>query len=208
MTDFKRTVTGPWVWLIAGFLLLVSLPVVADPSASSTVKSASERMLSALESRRAEIERDPSKIYGLVDQILVPHFDFDMITRAAVGRHWGRASAAQQKALVEGFQQLLIRTYAKALLNYSGEEIRYFPERPGPKSTVVVPTEVREPGANPIPIEYRLYNRGGHWKVYDVKIDNVSLVSNYRSSFRSQIRQYGIDGLISRLNEMNRKGQG
>jgi phospholipid transport system substrate-binding protein len=194
--------------LLAGVLLLASLPAAADSGASAAVKSASERMLSALEGQRSAIERNPARIYGLVQRILVPHFDFEKITRAAVGKHWSEASPAQQKALIEGFQQLLIRTYAKALLSYSGEEIRYLPEKPGPKSTVVVPTEVREPGSNPVPIEYKLYRDGQDWKVYDVKIDNVSLVSNYRSSFNSQIRQKGIDGLISRLSEMNAKGQG
>jgi phospholipid transport system substrate-binding protein len=203
----NRVTKGLWV-LLAGFLLLASLPAAADSGASAAVKSASERMLSALEARRSEVERNPARIYSLVNRILVPHFDFEKITRAAVGKYWSQASPAQRKALIEGFQQLLIRTYAKALLNYSGEEIRYLPEKPGPKSTVVVPTEVREPGSKPVPIEYKLYKDGKDWKVYDVKIDNISLVSNYRSSFKSQIRQRGIDGLISRLSEMNAKGQG
>ena len=207
MKGFKRQAIS-FFFLCAGLLLLGGLPAAADGSASATVKSASERMLAALEGQRSAIERNPSKIYGLVNQILVPHFDFEKITKGAVGKHWSKASPAQQKALIEGFQQVLIRTYAKALLSYSGEKIRYLPEKPGKKSTVVVPTEVREPGAAPIPIDYKLYKKGGSWKVYDVRIDNVSLVSNYRSSFNSQIRQNGIDGLISRLGEMNAKGQG
>jgi phospholipid transport system substrate-binding protein len=139
---------------------------------------------------------------------VVPQFDFNKITKAAVGKHWSKATPAQQRALTQGFQEVLVRTYAKALLNYSGQEIRYLPEKPGAKSTVVVPTEVREAGAQPIPIDYRLYRKGGSWKVFDVKIDNVSLVSNYRSSFNSQIRRDGIDGLIKRIDEMNAKGQG
>jgi phospholipid transport system substrate-binding protein len=194
--------------LLAGMLLLGSQSAAAAESASAMVKTTSERMLSALEGQRASIERNPGRIYGLVDRILVPHFDFEKITRGAVGRHWGSASPAQRKALTEGFQQVLIRTYAKALLSYSEENIRFLPERPGPRSTVVVPTEVREPGGKPIPIDYKLYKAGSAWKVYDVTIDNVSLVANYRSSFNAQIRQYGIDGLISRLKEMNLKGQG
>jgi len=195
--------------LLAGMLLLGSLPAAAAESASAMVKTTSERMLSALEGQRAAIERNPGRIYGLVDRILVPHFDFEKITRAAVGKHWGSATPAQRKALTEGFQQVLIRTYAKALLSYSGEDIRFLPERRGHGgSTVVVPTEVRESGGKPIPIQYKLYKTGGSWKVYDVTIDNVSLVANYRSSFNAQIRQYGIDGLISRLNEMNQKGRG
>lgn len=207
MKKFNPVTAGLWV-LVAGFLLAGSLSVSADSGASAMVKSTSERMLSALKSQRSAIESNPAKIYGLVDKILVPKFDFNMITKAAVGKHWSKATPAQQKALTEGFQQVLIRTYAKALLNYSGEQIRYLPEIPGRSGTVVVPTEVSEAGAKPIPIDYRVHNKSGSWKVYDVKIDKVSLVSNYRSSFNSQIRKDGIDGLIKRLDEMNAKGQG
>jgi phospholipid transport system substrate-binding protein len=207
MKGFNRVTAGLRV-LVAGFALAGSLSVLADSGASAMVKSTSERMLSALDSQRSTIKSNPAKIYGLVDQILVPKFDFEMITKAAVGKHWSKATPAQQKALTNGFQQVLIRTYAKALLNYSGEKIRYLPEKPGRSGTVVVPTEVSEAGAKPIPIDYKVHNKRGSWKVYDVKIDKVSLVSNYRSSFNSQIRKDGIDGLIKRLDEMNAKGQG
>jgi len=206
MNGFNHLITGLWI-LCAGFLLFGSPPATAQSSASATVKSASERMLAALESQRATIERNPTKIYGLVDRILVPHFDFEKMTRAAVGKHWSTATAAQRKALTEGFQQLLIRTYAKTLLGYSGEEIRYLPEKRGSHATVVVPTEVREPGGNPTAIDYALYKTGGSWKVVDVKVDNISMVMNYRGTFNDQIRKKGIDGLINRLGEMNAKGR-
>lgn len=206
MKGFNRA-AAVLVILLAG-LLLGNLTARADTGATEMVKRTSDRMLSALEGQRAAIERDPRKIYGLVDEILVPHFDFEKITQAVVGPHWNSATEAQRKALIEGFQQVLIRAYAKALLNYSGQEIRYLPESPGPRSSVLVSTQVREPGANPIAIDYRLYKKGGSWKVYDVKIDNVSLVLNYRSSFQAQIRQKGLDGLIDRLGEMNATGQG
>jgi phospholipid transport system substrate-binding protein len=207
MRGFNRAAAILWV-VIAGGLLTGSMSVAADSGATALVKRTSERMISALESQRSAIERNPSKINALVDRIVVPQFDFNKITKAAVGKHWNKATPAQQRALTQGFQEVLVRTYAKALLNYSGQEIRYLPEKPGAKSTVVVPTEVREAGAQPIPIDYRLYRKGGSWKVFDVKIDNVSLVSNYRSSFNSQIRRDGIDGLIKRIDEMNAKGQG
>lgn len=207
MNRFNRTLTGLWV-VCVGFLLLGDVSAAAGPSATAAVKETTKRLLTALESQRAVLERNPERIYDLVDEILVPHFDFRKITQAAVGRrHWGKASGDQRQALTEGFQQLLIRTYAKALLNYSGQKIRYLSERPGcRKSTAVVSSEVREPGAGFIPIDYKLYNRHGRWKVYDVKIDNVSLVLNYRRIFGTQIGREGIDGLISRLRKMNARG--
>jgi len=148
-------------------------------------------------------------IYGMIDTIVAPHFDFERITQGAVGQYWKKASPAQQRDLVNRFKQVLVRTYARSLLNYSGEEIRYLPLRPGSRSnTVTVSTEVSEPGGAPIPIDYRMYNNGSGWKVYDVVINNASLVGNYRSSFSAEIRQKGVDGLITKLGDMNSKGQG
>jgi len=190
------------------FLLIGNAPASAG-GATALVKDASERMLSALEARRSEIDRNPKMIYSLVEGILVPHFDFDKITQVAVGKSWSQATPQQQKTLITEFREILIRTYAKSLLNYSGQEIRYLPEKPGRQpSTVTVSTEVREAGSPPIPVDYRLFKKGGNWKVYDVVIDRVSLVANYRSSFSAQIRQGGLDGLISRLEAMNAKGEG
>jgi len=198
--------------LFAGMVLwlLTGAGMAASPDmASALVKDTSQRMLATLEKRRAEVDRDPTLIYKLVQEILVPHFDFERITQAAVGRYWTQATPAQQQALTNGFRELLIRTYAKALLRYSGQEIRYLPVRPGSDaSSVTVSSEIVQAGAAPLPIDYKLYLKGGAWKVYDVVIDNVSLVTNYRGSFAAQIRQGGIDGLVQRLGEMNAKGAG
>lgn len=196
-------------WLLLLVLLFPGAPLAAEDMATALVRDTSERMLSALEKRRAEIDRNPSLIYRLVDDILVPHFDFEKITRAAVGAHWRKATPAQRSALTDAFRELLIRTYAQTLLNYSGQDIRYLPVRPGHrKNMVTVSTEVREPGGPRLPVDYRMYLKDGAWKVYDVVIDHVSLVSNYRSTFDTHIRRSGIDSLIARLNEMNRKGEG
>lgn len=181
----------------------------AQDEATALVKRTSERMLSTLQARRAEVDRNPSLIYGMVDSIVAPHFDFERITQGAVGQYWRQASPNQQKALVDAFKQVLIRTYARSLLNYSGQEIRYLPVRPGSRdSTVTVSTEVQDSGGPPVPVDYRLYNNSGRWKVYDVVIDNASLVGNYRSSFAAEVRRGGIDGLIAKLGDMNSKGQG
>jgi len=196
--------------LIALMTLATGASAFAAPDeATDLVKRTSERMLSTLQARRTEVDRDPSLIYGMIDTILAPHFDFERITQGALGQHWRQASPEQQRKLVDGFKQVLVRTYARSLLSYSGQEIRYLPLKPGSKSnTVTVSTEVRDRGAAPIPVDYRMYNSGGGWKVYDVVINNASLVGNYRSSFSTEIRLSGIDGLISKLGDMNRKGQG
>jgi len=183
--------------------------LAAQDEATALVKSTTDRMLTTLQARRAEVDRNPAMIYGMIDTIVAPHFDFDKITQGALGQYWRQASADQQRKLVDRFKQVLVRTYARSLLNYSGQEIRYLPLKPGSKSnTVTVSTEVRESGAAPIPIDYRMYNNGSGWKVYDVVINNASLVGNYRSSFAAEIRQKWVDGLIGKLGDMNNKGQG
>ena len=109
--------------------------------------------------------------------------------------------------MVTEFRQLLVRVYAKALLNYSGQKIRYLPLRAGRRAgEVTVHTEVREAGGPPIPVNYRLYLKNGAWKVYDISIDGISLVANYRSSFAAEIRRKGVDSLIETLKARNADG--
>ena len=182
--------------------------LAASDEATALVKSTAERMLATLQARRAEVDRSPSLIYGMIEDIVAPHFDFQRITQGAVGQHWRQATPAQQRQLVDGFKQVLVRTYARSLLSYSGQEIRYLPAKPGSRpATATVSTEVRESGSAPIPVDYRMYESGAGWKVYDVVINNASLVGNYRSSFDNEIRQRGVDGLVAKLAEMNSKGQ-
>lgn len=193
-----------WLVLFAGTTLAAS-----PDMASALVKDTSERMIKTLEQRRAEIDRDQTLIYKLVGEILVPHFDFQGITQSAVGRHWGETTPAQRQTLTLAFQELLVRTYAKALLRYTGEEIRFLPVRPGSNAeSVTVSSQVIQAGAPPLAIDYKLHHKGGAWKIHDVSVDGVSLMTNYRSDFAAKIRQGGIDGLVQRLNEMNRKVSG
>ncbi len=175
--------------------------------ASALVKNTTDRMLAALKDRKAELDASPQIIYGLVDEIVLPHFDFERITGSAMGRYWRDASTEQRQALINAFRQMLVRTYARALLTYSGQEIRMLPLRPGKRpEQVTVRTQVNEAGGPDIPIDYQLYLKDDAWKVFDISIDGVSLVANYRSSFAAQIRRNGINGLIQALEARNVSG--
>ena len=175
-----------------------------DATATALVERTADDMLQTLQARRAEIDSDPALIYQLVGERLAPHFDFERITRSAVGRDWRKATPEQQQALIDQFRELLVRTYGKALLRYDGQEILYQPAKAGTREgTVVVPTEVRAPGAPPIPIDYRMHSLDGDWQVYDLVIDNISLISSYRGQFRTTISRNGIDGLIAELKAKN-----
>jgi len=192
------------IGLMLGLALLGAVRADTPDMASALVKNTTDRMLRVLEKRRAEIEARPQIIYELVDQIIVPNFDFERITQYAMGRFWRQAGAGQRQALVEEFRRLLVRTYARALLNYSGQEIRIRPLRPGSREgQILVHTEVNEPGGPTVPIDYQMYLKEGAWKVYDVIINGVSLVANYRGSFAEEIRRGGIAGLIQTLKNRN-----
>ncbi|HIP53303.1 MAG TPA: ABC transporter substrate-binding protein [Chromatiales bacterium] len=190
-------------WATVSFALAETGPA-DDPK--EMVRQTIERMLALLEERRPEMEKSPGRIYGVVDEVVVPKFDFKRISRYALGRYWRRATPEQRKAFTDEFKNLLIRTYATSLLNYTGQKIEYLPTRPGKNpDSVTVMTVVREEGGPKVPINYRLHRVEGKWLVYDVVIDGVSLVSNYRSSFASKIRRVKIDGLIVQLRQKNQQ---
>jgi phospholipid transport system substrate-binding protein len=177
------------------------------PAPQALVKTASDEMLAALKTNKEDIEADSTKIYPLVESILLPHFDFEKMSKLALGKNWRVATDAQQARFIEEFRLLLVRTYATALLEYSNEEIRMLPFRDDVSTKrVTVPMEVVQPAGPAIPMALSLYETDDmSWKVYDVKIDGISLVTNYRSSFATEIRQGGMDKLIESLAERNAK---
>jgi phospholipid transport system substrate-binding protein len=144
------------------------------------------------------------RIYELVDAKVLPHFDFRQMTQLAVGRNWARATPEQQQRLTDEFRALLVRTYAASLSSVADYKIDFKPlrMRPGDED-VTVNTEVSKPGAPPITIDYRMQKQATGWKVYDVLVDNVSLVTVYRNSFNAEVRKGGIDGLIAALARRN-----
>lgn len=145
------------------------------------------------------------KILDLVEQKILPNFDFQHMTQLAVGKHWSKATPEQQKALVNEFRTLLVRTYSSALASVSDYKIEFKPFNAAPGDIeVTVNTEVSKPGAPPIPIDYRMEKKEGTWKVFDVQVDNVSLVTVYRNSFNSEVRRNGVEGLIAALQRRNK----
>jgi phospholipid transport system substrate-binding protein len=189
-------------------LWLYPLLAVAHEDPLELVKSTSERVLAEVRDHKQELNESPGRIYPMVEEIVLPRFDFQRMSQLVLGKHWRRAKPDQRKAFVVEFRELLVRTYATALLNYSGQEIEYPPIQWKPEDgRVMVKTLLRENGAPPLPIDYKLYLKDGEWKVYDVVIDNLSLVSNYRSNYSSKIRRHGLSGLIKMLAERNQRGK-
>ena len=147
----------------------------------------------------------PEKIRELIDTRVVPNFNFDRMAALALGRNWRKASAPQQQALSDEFRVLLVRTYSSALAHYRNEAIEFKPVRAAPGDTdITVRSVVRRPGVGSIDIDYSMEKTPAGWKIYDVVVGGVSLVTNYRESFNQLIRERGVDGLISTLANKNR----
>jgi phospholipid transport system substrate-binding protein len=196
--------------LISFTMVLAFAPVsIAEEMTApeKLVKEASDNMLQALTDNKAALEQDESLIYGLIEEILIPNFDFEKMSKLALGKNWRGATEDQQMRFVEEFRLLLVRTYATALLEYTGEQINMLPFRDDlSRKRVNVGMEIVQPGGPGIPMTLALYlNDNEEWKVYDVKIEGISLVTNYRSTFANEIRTNGIDKLISDLAERNAK---
>jgi len=192
------------LFLVMTFFFATATVVAAEMAPDALVKETSQDVLEIVKKDKDIQAGNKQKIYALVDAKVLPHFDFKRMTQLAVGKSWRQATPAQQDALVKEFRALLVRTYSTSLSTYKNQVIEYKSLRMQPSDTdVTVKTVVKQSGGQPIPIDYSLQKNADGWKVYDVVVDNISLVTNYRGSFASEIRQSGIDGLIKTLVEKN-----
>jgi phospholipid transport system substrate-binding protein len=192
-----------WV-LPAVYALLPLFAVASNPSPVELVKDTTSRLLTAVREQKSDIDRDENRLYSLISDIALPHFDFDRMSIWTLGHYWRSATPEQRERFVAQFRQLLLRTYGHTLMEYRDTKIRYLPLLAAPGAQrVTVRCEAEQPGGNPIQIAYALYLTGDGWKVYDVQVEGVSLVTNYRSSFAAIIQQQGMDGLIRQLAEKN-----
>ena len=191
-------------YLLTGLFLLSSCVAAAIENPQDMVRATGDKVLSEVSARKAELEANPRLIYPLVESTVLPHFDFSRMSQSALGRFWRQASDEQKEGVIREFRELLVRTYATALLGYSGQTIEYLPVNYTAGATsVMIPTRIASDGAPPVPINYRLNYKDSRWLVYDVVIDGVSLITNYRSQFTGVIRRSGIDGLIAALAAKN-----
>ncbi|PWB51005.1 MAG: hypothetical protein C3F18_09320 [Nitrosomonadales bacterium] len=194
------------VLMVACALLAGTTASAAEMAPDALVKNTAQEVLTIIKQDKDIQSGNSQKVLDLVDAKVLPHFDFARMAQLAVGRHWPKATPAQQQVLVKEFRTLLVRTYSSSLTSYRDQTIDYRPAKMAPGDTdVTVKTIVNQPGGQPIPIEYSLEKGADGWKVYDVAVDSVSLVTNYRSSFSSEIQSRGIEGLIKTLSDKNRK---
>lgn len=185
-----------------GAMLMWQAPTAwAQTAPDALVKSVGNEVLGIL----AKPPGDAAAVAKAIEEKIVGHFDFDRMTRLAVGKSWREASAEQRKAIVDQFRVLLLRSYTTAYSAARGVVIDVKPLKLQPADEdVQVKSQIRLPGgAPPISVDYSMFKAAEAWKVYDVTVNEVSLVGTYRSNFSEQIKKGGIDGLIAALTEMN-----
>jgi len=189
--------------------LLVPVAQAQEPAPDVLVKSITEEVVAVLKQDKDIQAGNPKKIEELIEAKVLPHFNFTRMTRIAMARNWRLATPEQQKELTGEFKTLLVRTYSTALSNYRDQVIDYKPLRAKPEDVeVTVRSEVKQSGSSqPVAIDYEMEKTPNGWKVYDVKVGGVSLVTTYRDTFTSEVKERGVDGLIKSLAAKNRQSE-
>ena len=195
---------------LAAAALVAAAPVPAqDVAPDQLVKTVTLEVVDLIAKDKEIRGGNRAKLIGLINDKVLPHFNFVSMSALAMGQSWNKATPEQKKRVTEEFRTLLVRTYASALASYSDQKFDFRPLRMKATDTdVTVNVRVLQPGAQPVPIDYNMEKTAAGWKVYDVMVGGVSLVANYRTEFNNVVRESGIDGLVKNLSTKNRALEG
>lgn len=211
----------PAAILLAATLLLASIPAAAAAleKPDRLIEETVQTLLDQFTSQRERFEADELALFAMVDRVAVPLFNFERIAKLVLARNWRQASEQQRAEFAEQFKNLLINTYASALFQYTGNETVHFTgskitERKGRKFAVVN-SEVTLSGGAPIPVDYSLIleagegdggsDDGGNWKIYNLSINGLNMVTNYRNTYAAAIDKLGLDGVIESMKQTNQQ---
>ena len=187
------------------FAMFVTAAAWAQEAPDALVQRVTEEVLEIVRKDKDIQGGSTTKVIDLVDKKVLPHFNFTHMTALAVGKDWRQASPQQRQELTAEFKTLLVRTYSNALSSYKNQKIVYKPFKMAPTDTdVLVRTEIHQPGSKPVQLDYGLEKLDGGWKVYDVVVAGISLVTNYRDQFGQEVRNGGIDGLVASIAAKNK----
>jgi len=196
--------------VILKFLVSISLiafvaTAYAEVAPDLLVKQTAQEVLTIIKNDKEIQAGNKQKLYAVIETNILPNFDFDRVCRMVLGKSWRSATPEQQATFQKEFQSLLLRTYASALGKYKDQTMEYKPFRlEADAKNANVKTQILQSGGQPVEVDYDLIKSENGWKVYDIVIESVSLVTNYRSQFSSEIRQNGLDSLNKKLEEKNR----
>jgi phospholipid transport system substrate-binding protein len=192
--------------LIITLSLCVFTSVVwsAEVAPDEMLRQTTEEILALVKQDKDLQAGDKQKAYALVETRIVPRFDFVRMTRLALGKNWNKATPEQQSAIVEAFQNLLVRTYSSAVSRFNKQTITYKPWTGKAEEATTTVQSIVSDGSRTVPIDYAMARSESGWKVYDIKVDGISLVTNYRADFNDRINAVGVDGLIKDLQDKAR----
>ncbi|NJA88950.1 ABC transporter substrate-binding protein [Rhodocyclus tenuis] len=186
--------------------LVVGSAMAQESSPDAMIKRVTDEVLTIVRADRDIQNGNTKKAIDLVENKVLPYFNFQRMTALAVGRDWNKATPEQKKRLSDEFRTLLVRTYSNALTSYRNQTVSYKPFKGQDSDTdVIVKTEILQPGSKPVQLDYAVEKHSDGWKVYDVIVGGISLVTNYRDTFRQEVSTSGIDGLIQMLVTKNRQ---
>nr|MBX2886357.1 ABC transporter substrate-binding protein [Granulosicoccus sp.] len=192
-------------YLICGMFLAIASPysLADEHPAQVMVEEAITGMLDLFQTEEDRLKSDPEFLQSKLDELIVPHLDFDLMTKSVVKKYWRKATDSQRDELVIQFKALLMNAYSGALTEYSGESITFEPFRPASREDrAVVKSVFSQKTGEDVPVVYKLRDKSG-WTIYDIEVNNISLVTSYRSAFYQEIEKGGIEGLIATLKERN-----
>ena len=195
-------------WVLTFTLIVFSTGAFAGLAPDELVRKTADDVISAIKSDKDIQNGNKQKIYQLAQEKILPSFDFERISRLVLGKAWRKATDQQKKQFKAEFRSLLLRTYSIALSKYKDQGIEIKPMRMKPSDEIVtVKTEIVQDGAQPIKVNYALAKNEDSWLVFDIVIEGVSLVTNYRSQFSSEIRKGGMDSLNQKLAKKNKSNK-
>ncbi len=191
-------------FLLVILSLLLSMSLFAAEAPDAFVKKTADEVFELLKTDKDLKAGNKERAYKVTEEKILPYFDFDRISKLVLGKAYPAASKEEQESFKKEFRTMLVKTYGSALLKFKDQTLSYKPARYSPTDEeVLVKTEILQPGAPPLPIDYMLEKDGNSWKVFDIIIEGVSLVTNYRGQFGNEIRQNGMASLITKLAEKN-----
>lgn len=190
--------------VVVGLLCAMGIAQAEVVAPDALIKTTVQEVLTVVKQDKEIQAGNQKKILELVDAKVLPHFDFTRMTQLAVGKSWRQATPEQRQALVTEFRNMLVRTYTKAFTVYRDQTVEVKPFKMAADATeATVKTSINKAGVQPVLVDYEMEKTPDSWKVYDVSIEGVSMVSSYRGTFTSEIQEKGIDGLIKTLSDRN-----
>jgi phospholipid transport system substrate-binding protein len=190
--------------LCLGTVRAAEAQAIPGPGPQQLIETVSQDMLRDIDANRAALRQDPGKLRALVDKNLLPHFDTDYAARLVLGKHWRTATPEQQKRFIDAFIQSMMRQYGNAMLDFTGDRLTILPFKGDPAATMAtVRSEVKRDNGTPVPVNYSMRATPQGWKAWDVTVEGVSYVKNFRTDFGSEIDAKGLDAVIQRLETEN-----